>query len=708
MKRAPSSGVSSGEVSRQLDNTAYDNVKVVALAITDVALVADNIDDLIAASGNIAEILIVAGLEDEIISLVTDKATLDSLFADKATLDSLVADKDSLDAVALALAEIIINASNIDDIVTIADSIADVNTIADDIAAVITVAVNIADITNFSDVYYGAKVADPTLRNDGSAMVSGDMYFNTIASELRYYKGTVWEPIPTLTKEEVKSLYESNDNTNVYNDIEKAKVTHISVTQAVDLDAIELRIEGLDNVDNTSDANKPVSDATQTALDLKAPIADPTFTGTVSGISKTMVGLSNVDNTSDTAKPISTDTQTALDLKTNNVDLVTVVGNINNPLLSIPLHNSLDIEAGNGNVSFSRGTIATYVDRYGILKYATTNEPRFEDTGLLVEGDSTNVLLNSEIAVIQSGTVDANVIASPDGNVTADKVIPDDGNTVARWAKYFNKTSGSIYTVSSFNKAGEMNRIKLGFYESGDKFAHFDLSDGTIVSEDSGIVGKIEALDGGWYRCSATFTAGATSTTDNAYVTRQDNADADGTKGWYTWGGQIEELLFASSYIPTIDSEVTRSKDDCYVSLANNTIAGSAPSTTVVDFDRLGLMVGAQAYIYSSSVTPSLAMWFWAGHNSYAREGIDTNIDFYNNYSLGKSRACVVNDLSETVLYNNGIEVGRSALGDNAPVNVLTSINIGSNQSLDDNLFGHIKNFRMYDKALMPSEALIV
>jgi hypothetical protein len=38
---------------------------------------------------------------------------------------------------------------------------------------------------------------------------------------------------------------------------------------------------GLGNVDNTTDANKPVSTATQSALDLKAPLANPTFTGTV-------------------------------------------------------------------------------------------------------------------------------------------------------------------------------------------------------------------------------------------------------------------------------------------------------------------------------------------------------------------------------------------------------------------------------------------
>lgn len=72
---------------------------------------------------------------------------------------------------------------------------------------------------------------------------------------------------------------------------------------------------GLANVDNTTDANKPVSTAGQTALDLKAPLASPTFTGTVSGITKTMVGLGSVDNTTDADKPVSTATQTALDLK---------------------------------------------------------------------------------------------------------------------------------------------------------------------------------------------------------------------------------------------------------------------------------------------------------------------------------------------------------------------------------------------------------
>ena len=48
-----------------------------------------------------------------------------------------------------------------------------------------------------------------------------------------------------------------------------------------------------------------------------ATLASPTFTGTVGGITKTMVGLGSVENTSDASKPVSSAQQTALDLKAN-------------------------------------------------------------------------------------------------------------------------------------------------------------------------------------------------------------------------------------------------------------------------------------------------------------------------------------------------------------------------------------------------------
>ena len=80
------------------------------------------------------------------------------------------------------------------------------------------------------------------------------------------------------------------------------------------VNGINATMVGLGNVSNTSDANKPISTATQTALNLKANLASPTFTGTVSGITAAMVGSGNVNNTSDANKPISTATQNALNL----------------------------------------------------------------------------------------------------------------------------------------------------------------------------------------------------------------------------------------------------------------------------------------------------------------------------------------------------------------------------------------------------------
>jgi hypothetical protein len=88
---------------------------------------------------------------------------------------------------------------------------------------------------------------------------------------------------------------------------------------------------------NWGNINGTLSNQTdlQNALNAKAPLASPTFTGTVSGITKAMVGLGNVDNTTDLLKPISTATQTALNLKydatnpagyTTNVGTVTSVG----------------------------------------------------------------------------------------------------------------------------------------------------------------------------------------------------------------------------------------------------------------------------------------------------------------------------------------------------------------------------------------------
>lgn len=63
---------------------------------------------------------------------------------------------------------------------------------------------------------------------------------------------------------------------------------------------------GLGNVDNTSDANKPVSTAQATAIGLKLSIANNLSDLPNVATAKTNLALNNVDNTSDANKPVST------------------------------------------------------------------------------------------------------------------------------------------------------------------------------------------------------------------------------------------------------------------------------------------------------------------------------------------------------------------------------------------------------------------
>lgn len=184
---------------------------------------------------------------------------------------------------------------------------------------------------------------------------------------------------------------------------------------------------GLTNVDNTSDANKPVSTATQTALDLKAPLASPTFTGTVSGITKTMVGLGSVDNTSDVAKPVSTAQQTALDLKaplasptfTGTVSGITKsmvgLGSVDNTSdtgkpVSTAQQTALDLKANIASPTFT-GTVG------GITKSMVG----------LANVDNTSDAAKPVSTATQTA-LDLKV-TGPAGSVTADRIALFDGTT---------------------------------------------------------------------------------------------------------------------------------------------------------------------------------------------------------------------------------------------------------------------------------------
>jgi len=167
----------------------------------------------------------------------------------------------------------------------------------------------------------GIPTAPTAVSSTNTTQVATTAYVKSVVSDLTNGAGAAYD-----TLKELQDLIIADEGAvSSLTTLVGTKAPIASPTFTGTVSGIDKTMVGLGNVDNTTDAGKPISTATQTALDLKlasataastyAPIASPTFTGTVSGITKSMVGLGNVDNTTDAAKPISTATQTALDAK---------------------------------------------------------------------------------------------------------------------------------------------------------------------------------------------------------------------------------------------------------------------------------------------------------------------------------------------------------------------------------------------------------
>lgn len=245
----------------------------------------------------------------------------------------------------------------------------------------------------------------------------------------------------------------------------------------------------LGNVDNTSDLNKPISTVQQTALDLKANasdvtsslalkanssdvtaslatkanttdvnaslalkanssdvalkanIASPTFTGTVSGITKSMVGLSNVDNTSDASKPISSATQTALDSKQNTLTAGTGLSIVGSTITNSAPDQTVSITAGSGITK--SGTYPNFTIGSSITQY--TNADARGAISLTTTGTSGAATYNSTTGVLNipsyaggggggSGTVTSVALSAPTGFSVSGSPITDLGTLALSYA----------------------------------------------------------------------------------------------------------------------------------------------------------------------------------------------------------------------------------------------------------------------------------
>ncbi len=251
-------------------------------------------------------------------------------------------------------------------------------------------------------------------------------------------------------------------------------------------------------------------------------------------------------------------------------------------------------------ITFTRATTATFFNQLGVLTSAASGVARFDYNpttlaarGLLIEEQRTNSELYSEDFANahwqkNQATVTSNVIIAPDGNLTGDKLITNSGLGNGQVFATVALTASTTFTFSCFAKAGEWSWSNLATRgpENIDIGAWFNLSAGTVGTVSANVTASITPVGNGWYRCAITRTTGtgATASRQRIYSTNADNtlSTGDGTSGIYIWGAQLEAGDFATSYIPTTTTALTRNADAASMTGTNFSSWYNASEGTVV------------------------------------------------------------------------------------------------------------------------------
>ena len=224
-------------------------------------------------------------------------------------------------------------------------------------------------------------------------------------------------------------------------------------------------------------------------------------------------------------------------------------------------------------ITFARTSTATLTNSAGVLESVAANVPRFDFNpvtlaceGLLVEGPRTNLLTYSEqfdnaAWTLNGATVTPNTTVAPNGTTTADTISSPNGLGVFQSVV---ATIATIYTNSIFVKAG--TATELLFRDDAGVGRHLVINPvtGAITSTSGTIISSgVKAYPNGWYRYHMTYA------TDSTAARGQVRNNLAGTVTFAQWGAQIELGDAPTSYIPTVDSQVTRTADDATMTGTN-------------------------------------------------------------------------------------------------------------------------------------------
>jgi hypothetical protein len=274
------------------------------------------------------------------------------------------------------------------------------------------------------------------------------------------------------------------------------------------------------------------------------------------------------------------------------------------PTLNLDFANSQKLDP---RITFTRGSIGTFVNKNGLIETAAANTPRFdydpisgECKGLLIEEQRTNLVTNSTSPTFTnltglSTTTDGSL--APDGSnaivyiptttatyhasnnnfcsINLDTVGIATGSTYdvtySMWIKDYNNSDLGVYFVSQSTISGTSPAYALRIAKP--KSASW-IGGGSLGTGWTRNYEKVIPYQNGWYRFiqSYRYTRQTSYNTLDFYIQIYNNRNAqfyrgDGVSGIHIWGPQVETAVspsqgaFETSYIPTSGSTVTRSPD---------------------------------------------------------------------------------------------------------------------------------------------------
>ena len=363
-------------------------------------------------------------------------------------------------------------------------------------------------------------------------------------------------------------------------------------------------------------------------------------------------------------------------------------------------------------VTFTRTTVATYLNEAGLLATAAIDAPRFEydangnPLGLLIEGARTNEIVHSnDFNASGNGwfanngaVVTPNVGISPDGTVNASRFTAVDPELLL----YFDNSGVTgTKSFSFFAKADVGSTISLGG-SIGGLFPDIiiDLEDGSVTAPGTGNF-KTTIFPNGWWKISGQLSVGfASGNADFITIRAPDGA-------CLIYGSQLEvgsSAACASSYIPTTDVPVTRAADNVSMTGTNfSSWYDQAQGTWAAQFDLVSRPVSDLRILADvSPVLPLLAKSNYVTSAYFGWANGPVGIQDTNMLDSVIKSATRYSPTETTVATNGGL--GVPVVG--TIESTMTRLWIGGEG--EGLLFGHMQRLAYWSRELTDAEMIDV